>query len=207
MYYLTSKMSRVAPKFRKLIQVPRVSLCLRLCTTLTLFFKSAGLSSPTVGFEKIFLITADLYTKFGLDIYVPKKETLRSMKNTPIHLPTDFTIQPAQIQILTFFRYLGFSVLDKYRLDTEINSRTFQSTFAFNRFGSLNFTNNRLTLSTKVKVYSVVCVPTLLYWSEVWSMYVPHVECLNASELKSLSSNLEVSRGERLTNEYLLFQH
>ena len=63
------------------------------------------------------------------------------------------------------------------------------------------FKNHNISLQTKIKVYTAICLSTLLYSSEAWTIYARQMRQLEAWHVKSLRSILGVSWKDRLTYE------
>ena len=86
-------------------------------------------------------------------------------------------------------------------LDTEINNRICQASRALGRLRDRVFKNHNLLLQTKIKVFTAVCLSTLLYGSETWAVYARHLRLLESWQIKSLRFILGVTWRDKLTYE------
>ena len=143
---------------------------------------------------------ADLYSKFGLEINIRKTEVLSWTGETPSAATTDIIINETPLQVATSFKYLGAWLSNDCKLDTEINNRICQASRSFGRLQTRVFKNHNLALTTKIKVYTAVCLSTLLYGSESWR-YSRHIKMLEAWHIKSLRCILGITWRDRLTYE------
>ena len=101
----------------------------------------------------------------------------------------------------TSFKYLGAWLSNDCKLDTKISNRICKASSSFGRLQARVFKNHNLTLATKIKVYTAVCLSTLLYGSESWTVYSRHVKLLESWHIKSLRCILGVTWRDRLTYE------
>ena len=161
----------------------------------------ALMSHSPEGLQEAISTVADLYSKFGLEINIRKTEVLNWTGETPTTAVSDIVINETPLQVASSFKYLGAWLSNDCKLDTEINSRICQASRSFGRLQGRVFKNHNLALATKIKVYTAVCLSTLLYGSESWTLYSRHVKMLEAWHIKSLRCILGVTWRDRLTYE------
>ena len=82
----------------------------------------------------------------------------------------------AALKSVDSFKYLGSYLSADSSLDKEIENRVARASASFGRFRSRVFLNRSLKLSTRVKVYNVICLSSLLYGAETWTIYRCHVK-------------------------------
>ena len=75
---------------------------------------------------------------------------------------------------------------------------------SFGRLRSRVFENNNLRISTRVAVYRAVCVSTLLYGSEAWTVYRRHVCRLDAFNIRCLQRILGLTWQDRVPHVDIL---
>ena len=144
---------------------------------------------------------ADLYTKFGLQINARKTEVLSwTVQTSPLQTEA-LTINGSPLENASSFKYLGAWITCDCKLDTELNNRICQAARSFGRLQNRVFKNHNLTLKTKMKVYTAVCLSTLLYGSEAWTLYARQTRALEAWHIKSLRCILGITWRDRITHE------
>ena len=160
----------------------------------------AILSHSPEGLQEAISKVAQLYTRFGLEINVRKTEVL-SWTGGSSDGTSNFIIDGAPLQISTAFKYLGAHISDDCKLDTEINHRICQASRSLGRLQTRVFKNHNLSIPTKIKVYTAVCLSILLYGSESWTIYARHLKILEAWHIRSLRLVLGITWRDRVTHE------
>ena len=69
------------------------------------------------------------------------------------------------------FTYLGSTVSSNLSLDSEIDKRIAKAAAVLSKLRKKVWENSQLTFNTKLKVYQVCVLRTLLYGSESWTTY------------------------------------
>ena len=151
--------------------------------------------------QEALTIAADLYTRFGLQISTDKTEVLSWTAETSPLEAEALEIDGSRLKDVSSFKYLGAWITNDCKLDTEVNNRICKAACSFGRLQDRVFKNHQLRLKTKMKVYSAVCLSTLLYGSEAWTLYVRHTKALEAWHIKSLRSILGITWWDRKTHE------
>ena len=77
-----------------------------------------------------------------------------------------------EFDVVEQFTYLGSTITDSLSLDTEIDKRIRKAATTLARLTPRVWTNPKLAVKTKMVVYNVCFVSTLMYGSETWTTYV-----------------------------------
>ena len=144
---------------------------------------------------------AALYAKFGLEINIRKTEVLHWSGGNSTELDAELEINGTPLETATSFKYLGSWISNDAKIDDEINNRICQASRSFGRLQIRVFRNHNLKLKTKIEVYTAICLSTLLYGSESWTLYARHLKLLEAWHIKSLRCMLGDTWRDRLTHE------
>ena len=84
-------------------------------------------------------------------------------------------------------------------LNTELN-RLARAAAVMSKMSTRIWTNNHLTLHTKLQVYQACVNSTLLYGGEAWSTYTRHEKQLNSFHLRCLRRILGISWQDKVPN-------
>ena len=161
----------------------------------------ALLSHSCEGLQEAISKITELYTSFGLEINVRKTETLSWITDQTNETTAEITVNGTTLQTTDSFKYLGAFITNDCKLDSEISNRICQASRALGRLRDRVFRNNNLSLPTKIKVYNAVCISTLLYGSESWTLYSRHMKDLEAWHVRSLRYILGITWRDRVTHE------
>ena len=118
-----------------------------------------------------------LYQAFGVEISTTKTEVIVQQIDPNQDIPI-FTINGTQLRTVPLFRYLGSIITPTTKIDDDILDKINKASRAFGRLRAKVFQNKHLKLSTKVEVYTAVCISTLLYGAEAWTTYRRHLKQL-----------------------------
>ena len=127
-------------------------------------------------------IMSDTYEKAGLSVSTRKTEVIYQPANPGN--PADefhFYIYNSELPNVDNFTYLGSILNTSCNLDQEIQYRIRQATTSFGKLRDRVFLNRDLTVETKVMVYTSICISTLLYGCETWTIHRPHICSLEKS--------------------------
>ena len=144
-----------------------------------------------------------MYKAFGLLVNTSKTEVIVHQTQPDSEMP-HFHIDGTELKVVPFFRYLGSIVSPNTRIDNEVLERINKASRAFGRLRSKVFQNKHLRLSTKVQVYSAVCISTLLYGAESWTYYRSHLKQLEHFHINCLQKILGLSWQDRLPHTHIL---
>ncbi|BHF64407.1 hypothetical protein SprV_0200741000 [Sparganum proliferum] len=86
------------------------------------------------------------------------------------HNAPRISVNGAQLQVLDNFTYQH--PLSQHQIVDEVTRRIFKASQAFGRLQNTVWNRHGLQLSTKLKMYKAVILPTLLYGAETWSLYM-----------------------------------
>ncbi|BHF64434.1 hypothetical protein SprV_0200743800 [Sparganum proliferum] len=110
---------------------------------------------------------------FGLVINTQKTVVMHQPPppNTATHPNApQISVNRAQLQVVENFPYLGSTLSRNTKIDDEVAHRISKASQAFGRLQSTVWNRHGLQLSTKLKIYKVVILPTLLYGAETWTV-------------------------------------
>ena len=141
---------------------------------------------------------------FGLTVSLGKTEVLHQpAPNT--HPPSpSIVIDNTPLASVDHFRYLGSIISCDGSLDKEITSRIGKASQALGRLRNRVLNHHNIRLSTKLKVYNAVVLPSLLYGCETWTLYRRHVKKLEYFHMRALRSILGISWQDHITNVEVL---
>ena len=87
------------------------------------------------------------------------------------------------------------------KLYSESNYMIRQSSCALACLQTRVFENHNLSICTKIKVYTAVCLSLLLYGGESWTLYASHLKDLEACHIRALQFILNDTWIDRTTHE------
>ena len=79
-----------------------------------------------------------------------------------IYLEPQITVEDAALKMTNVFTYLGSKIANDGQLDAEINCRIVKASASFGKLHSRVWSSHDLKLNTKVEVYNIVVLSTLL---------------------------------------------
>lgn len=142
------------------------------------------------------------YSAMGLKINAQKTEILAQCIIPP-EAPFHFHINGDPIKTIDSFTYLGSVVSSDCSHDLEIQRRVNLASTAFGRLRERVFSNNNLRVDTKAAVYRAVCISTLLYGSEGWTLYRRHINILEKFHIRCIQRIVGVTWKDKVTYEEL----
>ena len=104
---------------------------------------------------------------FGLTISLEKSEVL--------HQPAPGSKKTAPEINIASLKYLDSIISQGCTLDREVDARIGKVTQALGRVHNRVLSHHNVRLSTKLKVYSAVVIPSLNYGCESWTLYRRHI--------------------------------
>ena len=99
------------------------------------------------------------------------------------------------------FTYIGSTITENLCLDSEIGRKIGQAATTFAKLTQKVWRNKKLTVCTKMNVYSACVLSTLLYGSEALTLYSIKERRLNTFHMHSLRRNLDIIWRNHKTNE------
>ena len=136
---------------------------------------------------------------FGLTISIKKTKILP--QNTS---PPTISLQNERLENVDEFTYLGSTVTHNLSLERELGIRIGKAATTMNRLNKRVWQNNKLTIKTKMKVYSACVTSTLLYGSETWTTYTKQEQRLNSFHLRCLRRIMNIRWQDKITNTEVL---
>ena len=144
---------------------------------------------------------------FGLTISLGKTEVLHQPApyDQPL-LPTTITIDDKPLANLEHFKYLGSTISCDGSLDREIDNRISKASQALGSLHTRVLSEHNIRLSTKLRIYNAVVLPSLLYGCETWTLYRRHIKKLELFHMQALHSILGIRGQDPITNLKVLDQ-
>ena len=102
------------------------------------------------------------------------------------------------------FTYLGSCLSADASLDKEISLRLSKASSSFGPLWSSVWSERGISVKTKVSVYRVVVLPTLLYGCESWTCYSRHLKKVDQFQLRCLRKILDITWKDKVTNQDVL---
>ena len=162
---------------------------------------AALVTHSAVSMQRILDTLSSIYQAFGLQINTRKTEILMQLtdQNQNQDVP-EFHIQGARLQVVPFFKYLGSIVSSSSKIDNDVIDKINKASRAFGSLRSKVFSNKHLKLSTKIQVYEAVCISSLLYGAETWTIYRRHLAQLEHFHISCLQKILGLTWKDRITH-------
>nr|VZI28741.1 unnamed protein product [Spirometra erinaceieuropaei] len=132
---------------------------------------------------------------FGLIINTQKTVVMHQPPPSSATAPNapQINVNGTQLQVVENFPYLGSTLSHNTKIDDEVANRI---STVWNRHG--------LQLSTKLKMYKAVILPTLLYGAETWTVYTRQARRLNHFHLSCLRRILRLNWQDRIPDTEVL---
>ena len=137
--------------------------------------------------------------KYGMKINIKKTKVMRVSREGE---EVNITINGAKLEQVKSFKYLGHTLTDDGRCETEIKCRIAQAKEAFGRRKELLTKSLRKT--TKIKIVKTLVWTTLLYGSETWTLRKEDIRKLEALEMWLWRRMEKISWTYKITNEEVL---
>ena len=90
------------------------------------------------------------------------------------------------LEVIHEFVYLGSTITDNLSIDSQLNKRIGKAAMILSMLTKRVWSNNRLTVHTKVNVYKICVMKTLLYGSESWTIRANQEKMLNVFHMRCL---------------------
>ncbi|BHF82267.1 hypothetical protein SprV_0802540400 [Sparganum proliferum] len=114
------------------------------------------------------------------------------------------SVNGTQLQVVENFPYMGSTLSRNIKIDDEVANRISKASQAFGRLQSTAWNRRGLQLSTKLKMYKAVILPTLLYGAETWTVYTKQARRLNHFHLSFLRRILRLNWQDRIPDTDVL---
>nr|VZI23439.1 unnamed protein product [Spirometra erinaceieuropaei] len=147
------------------------------------------------------------YENFGLVINTKKTVVMHQPppnSATAPNAPPQISVNETQLQVVENFPYLGSTLSRNTKIDDEVANRISKASQAFGRLQSTVWNRHGLQLSTKLKMYKAVILPTLLYGAQTWTVYAKQTRRLNHFHLSCLRRILRLNWQDRIPDTDVL---
>nr|VZI45630.1 unnamed protein product [Spirometra erinaceieuropaei] len=137
---------------------------------------------------------------FGLAINMQKTVVMHQPPPntaTPPNAP-QISVNATQLQVVENFPYLGSTLSLNAKINVEVLRRISKASQSIGRLQSTVWYHQGLPLSTKLKMYRAVILPTLLYGAETWTVYTKQARRLNHFHLSCLRRILKLNWQDRI---------
>nr|VZI06148.1 unnamed protein product [Spirometra erinaceieuropaei] len=144
---------------------------------------------------------------FGLVINTQKTVVIHQPppnSATAPNAPPQISVNGTQLQMVENFPYLGSTLSRNTKIDDEVANRISKASPAFGRLQSTVWNRHGIQLSTKLKMYKAVILPTLLYGAETWTVYAKQARRLNHFHLSCLRRILRPKWQDRIPDTDVL---
>ena len=166
-----------------------------------LFADDAALTSHTEeGLQHLMDRFAHACKEFGLTISIKKTNVM----GQDVPSPPSISIDDQELEVTDQFTYLGSTIASNLSLDVEISKRIAKSAATMSKLSKRVWSNNQLTVNTKLKVYQACVVSTLLYGSESWTTYAKQENRLESFHLRCLRRILGIRWQDKIPNTAVL---
>ena len=137
---------------------------------------------------------------FSLNISVKKTQILpQGVQAAPV-----INLNEVNLAVVDRFTYLGSVITQNLSLDEELAVRIGKAATCFGRLTKRVWTNCKLTLKTKTRVYQTCVLSTLLYGSETWTLYSKQEKKLNTFHMRNLRKILNLTWHDKVPNTEVL---
>ena len=107
---------------------------------------------------------------------------------------------PWPLDVVDSFTYLGAKITSQHDSSTDINARIGKASGVFARLRKPLWSQGRISLRTKMRVFNVCVMSTALYSCETWTILSNDMKQLEVFQMRCLRSILGVSLLDRITN-------
>ena len=164
------------------------------------FADDQGMIAGTeAGLQKIMDSLNETALKYGMKINTKKTKVMRVCK---VGGEVKITINGARLEQVRSFKYLGHTITEDGRCETEIKCRIAQAKEAFGCRKEL--LTKSLKKETKIKIVRALVWTTLLYGSETWTLRKKDIKKLEALEMWIWRRMERISWTHKVTNEEVL---
>ena len=152
-----------------------------------LFADDCALLAHTVDdIQPITIAFARSARRFGLTICLKKTEVIYEPKPGADYTAPTITIDNNRLKVTGKFTYLGSTISQNALIGDEITARIGKASGSFGKLTKRLWSERGVRLVTKINVYCVVVLPTLLYGCEAWTPYRRHIRRLDQIHMRCL---------------------
>ena len=147
---------------------------------------------------------SDAAENFGLTISLKKTEVLYQPPSREAYSRPHISIDGTNLNAVEHFTYLGSVISNDATVSKDLDNRLSKASSSFGRLSKRTWQSHSLRLSTKLQVYRVVVVTTLLYGTETWILYRKQIRLLERLHQRCLRSILGIKWQDHVSNEEVL---
>ncbi|BHF71136.1 hypothetical protein SprV_0401419100 [Sparganum proliferum] len=129
---------------------------------------------------------------FGLVINTKKTVVMHQPTPNTAHSAPQISVNETQPQVVDNFPYPGSTLSCSRKIDDEVARRISKASKTFGRLQMTAWNRHGLQLSTKLKMYKTVILPTLLYGAGTWTVYTTQARRPNRFHLSCVRCILKL---------------
>ena len=115
-----------------------------------------------------------------------------------------YSIDGTNLNAVDHFSYLGSVIFSDATVNKDLDNCLYKASSSFGRTSKRIWQSHSLCLSTKIQVYIVIVVPTLLCGAEPWDLYRKQSRLLERFHQRCLRSILGIKWQDHVSNEEAL---
>jgi hypothetical protein len=144
--------------------------------------------------------------QFSLKINIKKTECLYQPPKflQAVSQPSSTTINGEPLQQCRTFKYLGSTIADNAKLDSEISLRLGNASAVYGGLRTRLWSNHHVSVKVKCQVYRATVLAALLYGAEAWTVYSVQTDKLQAYVMRQLRSIMGVTWRDKVSNAEVL---
>ena len=131
---------------------------------------------------------SDAAKNFGLIISLKKTEVLYQPSLREAQNPSYISIDGTNLNVVEHFTYLDRVISNDATVNKDLDNRLFKASSSFGRLSMEVRQSHSLRLSTKIRVYRAVVVPTLVCGAETWDHCRKQIRLLERFNQRCLRS-------------------
>ena len=143
-------------------------------------------------------------SNFGLTISTAKTEVLFQPAPGSEFIPPKIHCNGKLLPTTEAFIYLGSTLSRQANIDKEIARRLAKASVSFGSLREKVWEKSGISITTKLKVFKAVVLPSLLYGCESWTVYARHAKKLNSFHMRCLRSILRIKQEDKIPDTEVL---
>ncbi|KAJ1179731.1 hypothetical protein NDU88_004965 [Pleurodeles waltl] len=143
---------------------------------------------------------------FSLTISSKKTEVLHQPALQKMYVEPTITAEGEILKAVERFTYLSSTLSRSVNIDDEVDTSFAKASYVFVWLKKSVWERRGVKLSTKLKMYKAVVLPTLLYACETWTVYEHHAKKLNRFHMNYLRRLLNITRHNKIPDTDVLNQ-
>ncbi|XP_043916117.1 uncharacterized protein LOC122792394 [Protopterus annectens] len=141
---------------------------------------------------------------FGLIISTKKTEVLHQPAAQKMYVEPTIIAEGEILKAVDKFTYLGSTLSRFVNIDDETDTCIAKASSAFGWLQESVWERRSIKLSTRLKVYKAVVLPTILYACETWTVYYCHAKKLNHFHMNCLRRLLKITWQDKVPGTVVL---